>query len=118
VGTLSLWDSASGELIQQLGDLHGLPPNVAFRRDSQTILSAGLDGSIIEWRVADLSEITCAPGCTAIAMSVISHVGNARNITLSRYANDYCGRVADTPTYAEKSLLLSSPMHNLMHPLI
>jgi WD40 repeat protein len=55
VGTLSLWDSASGELIQQLGDHHGLPPNVAFRRDSQTIFSAGLDGSIVEWRVADLS---------------------------------------------------------------
>jgi WD40 repeat protein/DNA-binding CsgD family transcriptional regulator len=55
IGTLSLWDATTGELIQQLGDHHGEPPNVVFSRDSQTIFSAGLDGSIIEWRIADLS---------------------------------------------------------------
>jgi WD40 repeat protein len=55
IGTLSVWNSATGELIQQPGNHHGEPPNVVFSRDSQTIFSAGLDGSIIEWRIADLS---------------------------------------------------------------
>lgn len=55
VGTLSVWDSATGERIQSLGDHHGEPPNVVFSRDSQSIFSAGLDGALIEWRIADLS---------------------------------------------------------------
>ncbi len=55
VGTLSLWNTATGELIQYLGNHHGEPPNVVFSPDSQSIFSAGLDGAIIEWRIADLS---------------------------------------------------------------
>ncbi len=55
IGTLSLWNSATGELVQRLGDHHGAPPNVVFSRDSQSVFSAGLDGEIIEWRIADLS---------------------------------------------------------------
>jgi WD40 repeat protein/serine/threonine protein kinase len=56
VGTLSIWDAETGELIQYFGDHHGTPPNIAFSHDSQSFFSTGLDGTLIEWRITDLSE--------------------------------------------------------------
>jgi WD40 repeat protein len=56
IGTLSIWDAATGDLVQYLGDHHGEPPNVVFSPDSQSVFSTGLDGTLIEWRVTDLSE--------------------------------------------------------------